>query len=36
MNNYWSEYTQLSKELTEVNKVILKNIKSRNSLWKLH
>ncbi|NLP28508.1 MAG: polyprenyl synthetase family protein [Clostridia bacterium] len=32
MNNYWSEYTQLSKELTEVNKVILKNIKSRNKL----
>jgi heptaprenyl diphosphate synthase len=32
MNTYWSEYTQLSKELTEVNKVILKNIKSRNKL----
>ena len=32
MNNYWSEYTQLSKELTEVNKVILKNIKSRHKL----
>lgn len=32
MNNFWSEYTQLSKELTEVNKVITQNIKSRNKL----
>ncbi len=32
MNNFWSEYTQLSKELTEVNKVISNNIKSRNKV----
>lgn len=32
MNNFWSEYTQLSKELTEVNKVITNSIKSRNKV----
>ncbi|NLZ48167.1 MAG: polyprenyl synthetase family protein [Clostridiales bacterium] len=32
MNNFWSEFTQLSKELVEVNKVINNNLKSRNKL----